>query len=128
MALLEYDIQYDEKTGTSKVTCQVLEVEKDDRISFKSNYDDTGIKYQTGSPFSDPNGPKAGEFFKVGAGTKGPFRVVKSLTAKTRLHFDCGEMVQKSASGSNYEVNTPATFRSWGSGDGTPPEDVPTDH
>jgi hypothetical protein len=122
MALLEYNIQYDEKTKTSKVTCQVLEVNINDRISFKSNYAESGIEYQKASPFNDPDAPKAGEFFPVGAGTKGPFTATVSLNAKTRLNFKCGEEVKAPVPVGRSSAETPPIYN-WWKGNGTPPDD-----
>ena len=90
MALIEYDIQYDDKNETSKVTCRVIGVGKGDRIRFKSNDSNTGIQYVGGSPFSDPAAPQPDKVFKVGKKTA-EFEVPRPLT-KT-LHFKCGEVV-----------------------------------
>jgi hypothetical protein len=123
MALLEYNIEYDEKAGTSKVTCQVLEVDKGDRISFKSNYKDAGIEYVKVSPFNSSDAPKADEFFPVGAGTKGPFAVMGSLTAKTRLNFKCGEPVKHAVPIGPGVIDDVPTGYNWWKGGGTPPPD-----
>jgi hypothetical protein len=120
MALIEYDIEY--KNGKSHVTYKVVEVDKGDRISFKSNYPHTGIKYKKGSPFSGSNAPQANVVFEVGKGTKGPFTVTETLTSDNILHFDCGEVVAvKSMSVSGEGTHGPG-LNSWGSGATTPDE------
>jgi hypothetical protein len=107
MALLEYDIQYDEKKKTSNVTLKVVGVERNDKIRFKSNYPKTSIEFKDGSPFKGPDAPKANDVFKVGNGArgKGPFKVSRDI--KTSIHFDCGERQQDG-------------FYPWGSGADVP--------
>ena len=116
MALLEYNIHYDENTKESHVTLNVLGVDKNDKIAFRSNYDDSHIRYNDGSPFEGSKGPQANQTFKVGAGKKGPFKVVASF--KKTLHFDCGEIVKKR--GRN-KAAVAQGFVPWGSGGDTPP-------
>ncbi len=118
MALLEYNITYDDDTKKSYVTLNVLGVDKNDKIVFRSNYDGTYIRYNKGSPFEGSSGPQADQTFKVGAGKKGPFTVVPSF--KKVLHFDCGEMgpVNQSAGKTTAAAQD---FVPWGSGGDTPP-------
>ncbi|HLH44167.1 MAG TPA: hypothetical protein VKV74_14360 [Bryobacteraceae bacterium] len=117
MALLEYELTVDEN-GNSKVTCSVLEVDKNDRIRFKSNNAKSAIVYQKGSPFNDPKGPKAGVPFPVGKKATPAFKVAKVLNSQQRLHFDCGVLRKNSSS---TVKATPDGFQPWGGGDGTPP-------
>jgi hypothetical protein len=124
MALLEYNITYDEDTKKSYVTLNVLGVDKNDKIVFRSNYDGTYIRYNNGSPFEGSSGPQANQTFEVGARKKGPFTVVPSF--KKELHFDCGEMApvrQKHAAGQTAirDEDLPKDFVPWGSGADTPP-------
>jgi hypothetical protein len=126
MALLEYELNVD-PNGNSTVTCVVLEVDKNDRIQFKSNDAKAAIVYQKSSPFTDPKAPKAGTPFPVGKKATPAFKVAKTLTAKQRIHFDCG-VLQKTKgpnpSGDDWSGATkssPDGFKAWGSGDGTPP-------
>ena len=111
MALLEYNIQYDETSGETKVICNVLEVDKSDRIRFKSNNAGTVINYKKDSPFNEADAPHAGENFTVGKGKTAEFAVAKHLTAKNKLHFQCGALVP----GKNAMKLAP-----WGSGGDTP--------
>lgn len=121
MALLEYDLTVD-KNGNSKVTCNVLEVDIDDRIQFKSNNARSAIVYRKGSPFTDPKAPKAGVPFKVGKKATPAFTVAKDLKEKQRLHFDCGVLQKNGRQGTTAGGKpTPKGFQPWGSGDGTPP-------
>jgi hypothetical protein len=129
MALLEYDIQYDDKTGTSKVTLRVIGVDERDRIRFKSNDSNTGIQYVGGSPFSDLTAPQPDKVFKVGKKT-GEFEVTRSLTRT--LHFKCGEVVsvvkERAAAASEHgTVDVPPTpngqtlkLKAWKGGGDTP--------
>jgi hypothetical protein len=135
MALIEYNITVDQN-GNSKVTCSVLEVDKNDRIQFRSNDDRAAILYQNGSPFTDDkaqqsNVPQAGVPFKVGKGTTQAFQVIKSLDENQRLHFDCGVLPAKNGSKPKnapkpapWVKTIPGGFQPWGSGDGTPPGDT----
>jgi hypothetical protein len=137
MALLEYNIQYDDKTEASKVTCRVLSVggPGPDKICFKSNYADTAIQYVGGSPFDprDPNAPQPNKVFRVGKKTK-DFEVVKLLTRKERLRFKCGEAVPapvKMTMGTTVGGKSAPTndvrlkLKAWkGGGGGTPPPDI----
>jgi len=118
MALIEYEIVY--KNGKSHVTYKVVEVDPGDRISFTSNYPDTGIKYKNGSPFSGSNAPQPNAVFEIGEGTKGPFTVTRALASKDALHFDCGEVVmhRKAIMGGGSEEAL--GLNSWGSGGDTP--------
>jgi hypothetical protein len=111
MALIEYDIQY--VNGKSTVTYRVIQVDKGDRIRFKSTYPGAGIEYQNDSPFADQHAPKANEPFPV-KGTTADFTVAKPLTVKSRIHFDCGVIAAAAPHGSGLE--------SWGGGNGTPPD------
>jgi len=95
MALLEYDIQYDDKTKTSTVTCRVVKVDKGDRIRFKSNDSNTGIEYVGGSLFGAPTAPQPDKVFKIGK-KSAEFDVTKSLAAGEKLRFKCGEVVSVS--------------------------------
>jgi len=113
MALIEYDIEY--VNGQVSVTVKVVEVDKGDRIQFKSKDADAAIRYtKKGSPFSSPDAPQADVVFKIGHGRKGPFTVVQHLTHENRLHFDCGELKKAVAVGGS------AFERAPGSGFGTP--------
>jgi hypothetical protein len=137
MALLEYNIQYNDKRKTSKVTCRLLAVggQGPDKICFKSNYADTAIQYVGGSPFDprDPNAPQPNKVFSVGKKTK-EFEVVKLLTRKERLRFKCGEAVPVNAKmtlgttvgGKSAPANdSNMKLKVWkGGGGGTPPPDI----
>jgi len=133
MALLEYDIQYDDKNETSNVTLRVIGVDEGDRIRFKSNDPNTGIQYVGGSPFGDATAPQPDKVFEVGKKTA-EFDVPRSLP-KT-LHFKCGEVVavpapvlkKRAAAGSNSgTVDVPPTpngqtlkLKAWKGGGATP--------
>jgi hypothetical protein len=137
MALLEYNIQYDDKTEASKVTCRILSVggPGPDKIRFKSNDPNTGIQYVGGSPFDprDSNAPQPDKVFRVGKKTK-EFEVVKSVTRDERLRFKCGEVVPapvKMTLGTTVGGKSAPTndarlkLNSWkGGGGGTPPPDI----
>jgi hypothetical protein len=135
MALIEYDIQYDKKTRTSKVKCRILEVGVPDKIRFKSNDPKTAIQYKGGTPFDyrDPTAPQPDKAFSVGKKTK-EFEVVKHLTREKRLRFKCGEGVPIAAGELYHEVaqgggtttinGSKIKLRPWkGAGGGTPPPD-----
>ena len=118
MAVIEYDIEY--VNGKATVTHKVVEVDKGDRIRFKSNYKDAGIKYKGGSPFAAPNAPEADTVFRVGKGTTPEFTVTKRLTADNRLLFDCGEVKVVRAVASIGAGKETLELDSWGAGEGTP--------
>jgi len=141
MALIEYDIQYDEKTETSKVICRILAVGESDKIRFKSNDPNTAIEYEGEAPFDhdDPQAPQPDQVFKVGKETK-QFDVVRSITIEEPLHFKCGEAVpaeefshaiagsEGGSGGTTYTSQktncSPLKLKLWkGSGGDTPPPD-----
>ena len=137
MALLEYNIQYDDKTETSKVTCRLLAVggQGPDKIRFKSNDPNTAIQYVGSSPFDprDPNAPQPDKVFRVGKKTK-DLEVVKLVTREERLRFKCGEAVSVPAKmtfgttvgGKSAPTNdSTIKLKAWkGGGGGTPPPDI----
>jgi hypothetical protein len=136
MALIEYNIKYDDQKETSKVTCRILAVGMPDKIRFKSNHPKTAIQYVGGSPFDplDPLAPQPDKAFSVGKKTK-EFDVVKSLTSEKPLRFKCGEGIPVPAEKSSHAIvggRTGATtngsalkLKAWkGGGGGTPPPDV----
>jgi hypothetical protein len=114
MALIEYDINY--VNGKADVTYKVIEVDKGDRIRFKSNDKNTGIQYKKESPFNTPDAPQPDVAFHVGAGVTPAFTVATHLTAGNKIHFDCGSLVKAAAAPQG------TTLQTWGSGNGTPPD------
>jgi hypothetical protein len=142
MALIEYDIQYDESTESSKVICVVLAVGGPDKICFKSNDPKTAIQFKEGTPFDprDSTAPQLNELFLVEKKTK-EFDVVTSGDNKLHFHFDCGEAVPAEESSHAYagseggggaatyptqkKTRPTLIFKAWkGSGGGTPPPDI----
>jgi hypothetical protein len=144
MALIEYDIQYDDKTESSKVICRILTVggPGPDKIRFKSNDLKTAIEYEEQTPFdhSDTTAPQPNKVFSVGKETK-EFDVVRSVTREKPFHFKCGEGVptgefsQAYAGGEGGGTGTThptqktngstLTLKLWeGSGGDTPPPDI----
>lgn len=85
MALIEYEITY-VKGKKPTVTSKVVEVDKGDRIRFKSNAP-AGIKYRKRSPFQDPKAPQPNQVFPVNSQTAA-FEVAKTI--RRPIHFDCG--------------------------------------
>jgi hypothetical protein len=118
MAVIEYDIQYE--GGKPNVVCKVVQVDKGDRILFKAEYANTGIKYQGQSPFQDSNGPQAGQAVMVDK-LLGPFEV-KVPTYGTPRHFECGEIEAAKTTGVGQpHVTTEMVFKPWkGGGSDTP--------
>jgi len=131
--LFEYNIQYDDKKETSKVTCRVLAVGGPDKIRFKSNDSKTVIQYVGGTPFdpSDSTAPQADRVFSVGKQSK-DFEIKKSLTLEKRVHFKCGEGVRipakisRATAGDGGVITTNTStlkLKAWkGSGGDTPPD------
>ncbi len=91
MALIEYDIQVG-KNKKTKVTYRIVQVDKGDRIRYKSNNAETAIKYVKGSPFKGPGTPQAGKPFPVGKTTTTAFEVAKTVKEQSPIHFDCGSL------------------------------------
>jgi len=119
MALIEYDIQYAD--GQPKVTCKVVQVDKDDRILFKSDSAKAAIRYVGQSPFRGGHGPQADEIFKVGQDA-GPFDVTVPTFGKPR-QVQCGEMqtAQSTTGGSFSAQATTEEFKVYpGAGFDTP--------
>lgn len=126
MALLEYELKVDPK-GNSTVTCVVLQVDKNDRIQFKSNNANAAVLYKKSTPFTG-SGPKVGVPFPVGKKATPAFKVGRTLAAKQRIHFDCGEIQKTTGADSKGKVGWTSTtkkppngFISWGSGQTVPP-------
>jgi hypothetical protein len=118
MALIEYNIHY--ANGKTSVTCSVVQVDKGDRILFKSKDANTGIRYVGQSPFKGPDGPQADQVFDVGK-DPGPFEVTVPSHGTLR-HFDCGkiEAAEGTAVGHAHAM-THTTFTPWkGGGSDTP--------
>jgi hypothetical protein len=118
MALIEYDIQYG--SGQPKITCTVVQVDKGDRVLFKSGEANTAVRYKGQSPFRDGAGPQADEVFKVGE-TAGPFEVTVPSYGPPRK-FDCGEIAAAKAEAVGYaDATTSVGFKIWdGAGGDTP--------
>jgi hypothetical protein len=103
MATIEYDIKYS-KNGKTVVTRDVIAVDKGDKIIFKSNYGETGIRYEGRSPFTGSKEPQAGQVFKVGK-SAGPFPVDIPSNGKPRK-FKCGEIDMSTKTIHTKPVNT----------------------
>lgn len=125
MALIQYELVKD-KQGKYKVQETLVEVDKDDRIQFKSKIPASAILYQQAPSFkrSSTPQPKKMKAFEVGNdGIKGPFTVAKKLKAANRVMFKCGVLVQD-GSGWNGTVAAAQSkfvpfprFKGWGTPD-----------
>jgi hypothetical protein len=117
MADIEYRITIDQN-GQATVVQDIRDLTTPDNMKFTSNKPDTAIKFTNGSPFTDNGGPKSGEVFKVGLGTKAytvqnglaqaPARNVPGFGQRKTYHFECGK------------VDTAGAFVLWGGSGGDP--------
>jgi hypothetical protein len=92
MAKITFNIQVDDN-GNVDVTQSPrrrLKLNKD-TVTFKSNRDDTAIKFTTSSPFSEVRTGRVLRDLKV---ARGSFKVIKKPNGKT--HVDCGHIVGRS--------------------------------
>jgi hypothetical protein len=119
MALIEYQITY--VKGKAKVTSQVVEVDKGDRLRFKSNAP-VGIKYKRRSPFKDSKAPQPNQIFPVNS-TTATFEVANPSTSTRPMHFDCGPPPPQKRTPIEpaYVKNPGGPWKPWGTGGDTPP-------
>jgi len=125
MALIQYKLVLDKKDGYS-VTRTVLEVDKGDRIQFKSNVPNAAILYQKDPSFKGSKVPQAKVAFPVGnKGIKGPFTVTKTFTRANRVMFKCGVLQSPQSPEYISGASKPPKFVPWpGKGQGTPDLDL----